>query len=75
LIGERIYAWRERHARITQAALARKVGVTRAAVSQWESGCAEPTHARLKSVVDALGITMPRFWGVVPRLSKRKVAP
>lgn len=66
-LGERIKRWREGHAKISQAALARRVEVTRAAVSQWEMGDATPTTQRLEHITEALGISLQRFWGSVPR--------
>jgi transcriptional regulator with XRE-family HTH domain len=41
--------------------LAKKVGVTRSAVSAWETGANGPSRKRLKKVADALGVTVPEL--------------
>jgi len=55
---------------MTQQALAKAAGVSAAAVYQWE-GTGEskttPSLMNLEKVVDALGITMERFYGRPPR--------
>lgn len=48
------------------AELARRVGVTPAAVSRWECGAAEPTHANLEHIACACGIGLDEFWGELP---------
>jgi transcriptional regulator with XRE-family HTH domain len=58
---------------MTQQALADAAGVTRAAVSQWEGGGntkATPSHEHLTKVVAAFGLTMERFYGRLPKISK-----
>ncbi len=54
-IGERIRAARER-AGLTQAALAQKVGVTRSAVAQWETGRAGQVGTHLAQIAAVLGV-------------------
>ena len=54
-IGERIRAARER-AGLTQAALALKVGVTRSAVAQWETGRAGQVGSHLAQIAAVLGL-------------------
>jgi transcriptional regulator with XRE-family HTH domain len=54
-IGDRIRAARERTG-LTQAALALKVGVTRSAVAQWETGRAGQVGAHLAQIAAVLGV-------------------
>lgn len=41
---------------VTQAALARDIGVARSAVSQWKSGAATPTPENMRAIQSATGI-------------------
>jgi transcriptional regulator with XRE-family HTH domain len=41
--------------------LAKEVGVTRSAVSAWETGANGPSRKRLKTVATALGVTVPEL--------------
>ena len=52
---------------MTKAELARRVGVSSAAVAQWEGAKTEPTHARVGAIAGALDITVADFWGDPPR--------
>lgn len=67
-VGERIALWRKARG-LTQQQLAKEVGVTPAAIYQWE-GTGEsktsPSVANLEAVVEALGLTMERFFGRIP---------
>ena len=54
-IADRIRAARER-AGLTQAGLALKVGVTRSAVAQWETGRAGQVGAHLAQIAAVLGV-------------------
>lgn len=54
-IGERIKDARLR-AGMTQAALGRRCGVSRAAIAQWENGTTQPSLAHLRRASDALGV-------------------
>lgn len=47
-----------KNADLTQAELAKKVGVTRATVTQWETGWSQPRMGALEKLADAFGITM-----------------
>ncbi len=68
-LGERIALWRKSKG-LSQKQLAKAVGVTRAAVFQWES-CGEnrtsPQQVHLEALVAALGLTMERFYGRAPK--------
>lgn len=68
-VGKRIAAWRAARG-WTQQQLAEAVGVTHAAVYQWEGTNgyhATPSLDNLEKVVAALGITMERFYGRIPK--------
>lgn len=54
-IGARIRAARERQG-LTQAALAERVGVTRSAVAQWETGRAGQVGGNLAQIASVLGV-------------------
>lgn len=66
----RIATWRKAKG-LTQGALAEAVGVTTSAVSLWESDSTSPSQVNLEKIVEALGLTMARFYG---RLPKRQAA-
>lgn len=56
-LGEKIKLLRtQRH--LSQEALAHMLGVSRQAVTKWESGAAMPSTANLLSLCDALGVSM-----------------
>lgn len=55
-IGDRIKL-RRKELKLTQAQLAKKVGVSHASISQWESETTAPDGANLLSVAKALGCT------------------
>lgn len=73
-LGSRIVAWRK-HKGWTQQKLAKKLGLTPAAVCQWEAakpgkGKTEPVAPRpkhLAAMADAFGVTMQQFFGPVPK--------
>jgi len=65
-LSERIRAWRKARS-LSQKDLARRVDVSDAAVSMWETGETEPTQDNLRSVVDAFGLTMASFYGRIPK--------
>jgi phage repressor protein C with HTH and peptisase S24 domain len=60
MIASRIKAGRQAKA-LSQAELARAVGVSRVAVSQWESGSTFPTYDRLAAIAQALDMTIGDF--------------
>lgn len=67
-LGSRITAWRKQRD-LTQVELAERAGVSPSAICQWESPKykAAPSQASLEAIVAALGLTMERFYGRVPR--------
>jgi len=72
----RLRSWRCARG-LTVPQLAEKVGVTRAAVYQWEGtgkSAVSPTYDHLLKVVDVFGITIQRFFGPLPGEAKRSRA-
>jgi Zn-dependent peptidase ImmA (M78 family)/transcriptional regulator with XRE-family HTH domain len=57
-VGERLHVARDL-AGLTQTALARRVGISPAAVSQFEGGAARPSSATLALLADELGVPQP----------------
>ncbi len=68
-LASRIASWRKLKG-LSQRELAEAVGVSAAAVYQWE-GTGEsqtsPSQANLEALVEALGLTMARFYGKLPK--------
>ncbi|HRX58591.1 MAG TPA: helix-turn-helix transcriptional regulator [Eubacteriales bacterium] len=56
-LSKKIYYCRTK-ARLSQEALAEKIGVSRQAVSKWENGDAEPEIGKLRLLADAFGVTV-----------------
>jgi transcriptional regulator with XRE-family HTH domain len=52
---------------LDRGAIADEIGVTPQAVSQWMCGTHPPSTPHLQSLAEILGISMERFWGVVPK--------
>lgn len=72
-LGARIKAWL--HIRgIKQAALAREVGVTPAAVTAWVKHGKPLTQKNLSAVCEALGLSMAEFYGALPKSRTRAAA-
>lgn len=65
-IGNRIAAWRGWKG-WTQQGLAKKIGVTRAAVYQWESGATMPLTGHVQKVARLCGVSMETFYGAIPK--------
>ena len=72
-IAENIAAGR-RELGITQAALAERVGVTKAAVSKWELGQSLPDVAMLPRLASQLGVTVDELIGYGQELSDEEVS-
>ncbi len=66
---QRIRLWRE-SANLTQSDLAALCGVTKSAVSQWESGRHSPSLVHLEQVVVACKTDISTFLRAIPK--KRK---
>lgn len=73
-VGTRLAAWRK-HKKWTQVRLARRLGLTRGAIAQWEAGgSSRPRTAHLEAAVRALGLSMERFYGEVPTAPRKERA-
>jgi len=74
-VGDRISHWRAVKG-LSREDLAQAVGVSVAAVYQWEGSekieRTNPSTTHLIKVAKAFGITLSDFWGELPRLSKAK---
>ncbi len=66
-LSERITRWRESREGLSKAALARAVGVSPAAATQWEQeDGTEPTHDNIERIAETIGISLSVFWGEPP---------
>jgi transcriptional regulator with XRE-family HTH domain len=68
-LGSRIAAWRAWKG-WTQSQLAEAAGVSRASMCQYEGNGkyqTSPSQDNLEAIVDALGLTMTRFYGRLPK--------
>src|SRR5262245_5849916 len=61
-VGARVRHWRSR-AGISQGALAAAVGVSRPAVTHWESGRKNPLQSNLERIAKVCGVSLEEFWG------------
>lgn len=52
---------------MSQEVLAEKIGVSRQAVSKWETGEAQPDYAKLIALADALDVSLDYLCGRVPQ--------
>jgi transcriptional regulator with XRE-family HTH domain len=79
MLGSRIRTAREA-AKVSSAELSRKIGISRAAVAQWETGQTEPSAANLRKVASVLNVTLEwlgqgRGTTATPRATPRAGAP
>ncbi len=63
ILGSRIEEARKRSS-LSQAELARKMGVTRASVVMWESGDKEPSTKHLRELAVTLGVSSDYLLGI-----------
>lgn len=71
LLSERIQRERSRNG-LTQEELARRLGVSKAAVSKWECGQSMPDIALLPKIASLFSITMDQLFGYKPTASEGK---
>lgn len=62
MLSEKIYALR-RKSGLSQEALAEKIGVSRQAVSKWETGAATPEFDKLRALCACFGVTLDELTG------------
>lgn len=62
MLSEKIYALRRKHG-LSQEALAEKIGVSRQAVSKWETGAATPELDKLRALCACFGVTLDELTG------------
>lgn len=75
-LPHRIRGWRESKG-LSRQGLADKLGVTVAAVYQWEGSgghTAVPSTANLIAMAEVFGISMIQFWGKYPPVKKARRA-
>lgn len=70
-LGQRIRKAREDAGYRTQGALANLMGISRSAVSQWETGATIPTHENLKEISGICNV--PLDWLATGRAHRRKM--
>lgn len=68
-LGNRIAAWLKAVG-MSQRQLAIKLGLSPGAVNAWVKNHAAPTHSNMIAIVEALGVSMERFYGRVPKKAK-----
>jgi transcriptional regulator with XRE-family HTH domain len=69
-LGRRV-ADRRKRARLTQAELAERIGVSTESVSRLERGAVIPSLARLEAVATALGVELPDLFRVADRETQK----
>ena len=62
MLSEKIYALR-RKSGLSQETLAEKIGVSRQAVSKWETGAATPELDKLRALCACFGVTLDELTG------------
>lgn len=65
MLSEKIYELRRRDG-LSQEALAEKIGVSRQAVSKWETGAATPELDKLRALCSCFGVTLDELTGEAP---------
>ena len=68
-LGTRISGWLKARG-LTQQTLAKLVDVSEGAVSGWVNNEFSPSQASLLALVEALNLSMERFYGRVPKAKK-----
>lgn len=68
-LAERIKTWRE-WAGLSKANIADVLEVSTQTVRNWESGRFAPTYDNLELFANAVGISLPQFWGELPPVAR-----
>lgn len=74
MLSEKIYALRRKNG-LSQEALAEKVGVSRQAVSKWETGAAIPELDKLRALCACFGVTLDELTGEDVSVGGKSEAP
>ena len=75
-LSKRITTWREAK-KMTRQHVAKRIGVSAAAVYQWEGTgetTTKPSVGNLEKLVKAFGLTMEQFFGEVPEIEAERSA-
>jgi transcriptional regulator with XRE-family HTH domain len=64
--GSRLSAWLAIRG-LSKSALAKKIGVSRAAVTAWARHGKLPGHKNMTAILGVLGITLDEFFGAPPQ--------
>ena len=62
--GKRLVLWLDAKG-LKQQDLAKALGVSQAAVSQWRSGHCDPRYQTLQDAISWLGLSEPEFYGQI----------
>jgi len=65
-IGSRISSW-IKWSGVSQRRVAALIGVTPSAITNWKKGTSRPSAFHVEAVASALGVSMSRFYGALPR--------
>lgn len=74
MLSEKIYELR-RKAGLSQDALAERIGVSRQAVSKWETGAATPELDKLRALCACFGVTLDELTGEAPPAAVKYESP
>ena len=65
-IGSRLSSW-IKWSGVSQRRLAAQIGVSPGAVTNWIKGDSNPSLRHVEAVAQAIGVSMSRFYGALPR--------
>ena len=74
MLSEKIYELRRRDG-LSQETLAEKIGVSRQAVSKWETGAATPELDKLRALCAFFGVTLDELTGEDPPAAVKDKSP
>lgn len=74
MLSEKIYELRRKNG-LSQERLAEKIGVSRQAVSKWETGAATPELDKLRALCGCFGVTLDELTGAAASPAESKNAP
>lgn len=65
MLSENLYALRHKSG-LSQEQLAEKIGVSRQAISKWETGASAPDLEKLRALSECFGVTLDQLAGAKP---------